>query len=244
MMDKHDKKYTSTLKLYDLIYEINVINPDLLLSVLPQLECKLKSVHEHERLKAVSLLARMFSEKDSKLARQHTILWNNFLGRFLDIAVAIRIKCVQSTMHFLLNHPKLRPDIISVLQSRQHDADETVRFEVVTAIVETTKRDFKIAAESIELMEVLKERALDKKFKIRRAAMNGLANVYQKYVLALKVNEPIAETAKISVSWIQNKILNGYYKTLDDQLLVERLLITHLVPYQVSLFSLTLSVKC
>ena len=81
----------------------------------------------HSLLESVALLARMFSEKDSKLARQHTNLWNHFLGRFLDIAVAIRIKCVQSSMHFLLNHKIVRDDITGVLKSRQLDADEAVR---------------------------------------------------------------------------------------------------------------------
>lgn len=180
------------------------------------------------------MLARLFSEKNSKLAKHHTALWNFFLGRFLDITVSIRIKCVQSTMHFLLNHEKLREDVIAMLKSRQHDSDEGVRFEVVTAIVETAKRDFKIIAESVDLMNVLKERSSDKKFKIRKVSMNGLALIYQKYLNALKNCEKMADCTYEAVGWIQNKILNGYYKsTLDDQLLVERLLITHLVTYQV-----------
>ena len=48
-------------KLYELIYELHVINPRILLTVLPQLEFKLKSTEEGERMKSVSLLARMFS---------------------------------------------------------------------------------------------------------------------------------------------------------------------------------------
>lgn len=174
----------------------------------------------------------MFSEKDSKLAKQHNNLWNNFLGRFLDIAVAIRIKCVQSSMHFLLNHKQLRVDIISVLKGRQHDSDESVRYEVVIAIVETVKRDFPIVAESVDLLDILKERSLDKKFKIRKAAMNGLAIIYQKYLTMMRTQETVSETTRVAVNWIKNKILNGYYKsTLEDQLMVERLLTTHLVPY-------------
>lgn len=174
----------------------------------------------------------MFSEKDSKLAKQHNNLWKNFLGRFLDIAVAIRIKCVQSTMHFLLNHKQLRDDVVCVLKGRQHDADESVRYEVVIAIVETVKRDFPIVAESLDLLDILKERSLDKKFKIRKAAMNGLAIIYQKYLQMMRTQETVSDTTRVAVNWIKNKILNGYYKsTLEDQLMVERLLTTHLVPY-------------
>uniref|UniRef100_U5EGZ1 Putative sister chromatid cohesion complex cohesin subunit pds5 n=1 Tax=Corethrella appendiculata TaxID=1370023 RepID=U5EGZ1_9DIPT len=229
LLDKYEKQYSIMPKIFDVIYELNVISPNVLLSVLPQLECKLKSGQEGERLKAVSLLARMFSEKDSVLAKQHTPLWRQFLGRFYDIAVPIRIKCVQSTMHFLLNHPNLRKDIIEILKIRQHDSDETVRYEVVMAIVETAKRDFQIVSESEDLLEFVKERTLDKKFKIRKEAMNGLAMIYKKYL----GDSNVPEATKKAVNWIKDKILHGYYMTgIEDRLLVERLLITCLVPYQ------------
>ena len=232
MQDKPDKLYQSSKRIYDLIYELNVIAPTLLLSVLPQLECKIKSSNESERLKAVSLLARMFSEKDSKLGKQHTVLLNHFLGRFLDIAVAIRIKCVQSTMHFLVNHQSLRPEIINVLNGRQHDSDESVRYEVVNSIVETARREHTIVAESPELLAILKERSQDKKFKIRRAALNGLAMIYNKHLQVVLASETPVESPLDSANWIQIKILNGYYHaTIEDQLLIERLLITNLVPY-------------
>ncbi len=68
-------------KVYDLIYELNLISPRILLTVLPQLEFKLKSTEEAERMGSVSLLARMFSEKGSSLARDHRQLWLAFLGR-------------------------------------------------------------------------------------------------------------------------------------------------------------------
>jgi sister chromatid cohesion protein PDS5 len=232
MTDKPDKVYQSTKRIYDLIYELNVISPNLLMSVLPQLECKIKSANESERLKAVALLARMFSEKDSNLGKQHSALLNLFLGRFLDIAAAIRMKCVQSTMHFLVNHPELRTDIVNVLNGRQHDADENVRYEVVNSIVETAKRDFKIVAEAGDLMLILKERSQDKRFKIRRAAMNGLAYIYNEHLKTTLASANPAESALDTAHWVQIKILNGYYHaTLEDQLLIERLLITSIVPY-------------
>jgi sister chromatid cohesion protein PDS5 len=232
MTDKPEKIYQSTKRIYDLIYELNVISPSLLIPVLPQLECKIKSANEGERLKAVSLLARMFSEKDSDLASKHTALLSHFLGRFLDIAVAIRIKCVQSTMHFLVNHQSLRAEIVNVLNGRQHDSDESVRYEVVNSIVETAKRDYKIVADAQELLAILKERSQDKKFKIRRAAMNGLSLIYNEHLKATLASESPVESPLDSANWIQIKILNGYYHaTLEDQLLIERLLITSLVPY-------------
>lgn len=175
------------------------------------------------------MLARMFSEKGSTVAKQHVPLWRQFLGRFNDIAAIIRVRCIQSTMHFLLNHPELRKDIIEALRVRCHDSDETVRYEVVISIIETAKRDFQIVSESEDLLEFVKERTLDKKFKIRKDAMNGLAMIYKKYLS----DSDVPDATKKAVTWIKDKILHGYYMTgIEDRLLVERLLITCLVPYQ------------
>ncbi|XP_042234585.1 sister chromatid cohesion protein PDS5 homolog B-B-like isoform X3 [Homarus americanus] len=229
ILGREEKTLTISQKVYDLIYELNHICPSVLLSVLPQLEFKLKSSDEEERYGSVSLLARMFSEKDSTLALNHRQLWTAFLGRFNDISIKIRTKCVQYSMHFLLNHPLLRKDITDTLKLRQHDSEESVRYEVVMAIVSTAKKDFSIVSDSEDLLNFVKERTLDKKFKIRKEAMCGLAMIYKKHL-----NSPdVPPATRHAVTWIKDKILHGYYMTsMDDRLLVERLLNTCLVPYQ------------
>ena len=229
ILGKADTKLAITRRVYDLIYELNHICPSLLLAVLPQLEFKLKSTEEAERMGSVALLARMFSEKDSILAVNHRQLWQAFLGRFNDISVAIRQKCVQYTMHFLLNHKELINDITETLKLRQHDSEESVRFEVVIAIVSTAKKDFDVVARSEDLLNFVKERTLDKKFKIRKEAMSGLAMIYRRQ---LSNPQDVHEATKAAVKWIKDKILHGYYMPgMEDRLLVERLLNTCLVPY-------------
>ncbi|XP_074036685.1 cohesin associated factor B pds5 [Leptinotarsa decemlineata] len=229
ILGKEDKNLQICGKVYDLIYELNHIRPQVLIAVLPQLECKLKSPLESDRLAAVALLAKMFSEKDSELARRHIVLWRAFLGRFNDISIAIRTKCVQYSMHFLLNHPDLRKDITDTLKMRQHDSEENVRYQVVMAIVTTAKNDFQVVSDSEDLLEFVKERTLDKKFKIRKEAMSGLALIYKKHL-----SDPdVPNATKKAVTWIKDKILHGYYMAgMEDRLLVERLLNTCLVPYQ------------
>ncbi|XP_030387208.1 sister chromatid cohesion protein PDS5 homolog B [Scaptodrosophila lebanonensis] len=232
VLDKPNPKLAISQKIYDIIYELNQINGEVLCSVLPQLENKLLSTDDAERLRATTLLARMFSEKDSQLSKKYQWLLRVFFGRFCDITESVRVKCVQSSMHFLLNHPHLQADITEKLRLRNHDLDEMVRHEVVMAIVETAKRDFKIVAEAPELLEIVRERTLDKRYKIRRDAMNGLAYIYKR---AICEPNDLSEEVKQQVDWIKNKILHGYYKVgLEDRLLVERLLITCLVPYKLA----------
>jgi len=229
ILGKADADLSIAPKVYDLIYELNIISPSILLAVLPQLEFKLKSTEESERMGSVSLLARMFSEKGAHLAKNHRALWNAFLGRYNDISVAIRTKCVQYTMHFLLNHPELQDDIVETLKARQHDSEEHVRYEVVTAIVSTARKDFDTVAKSEDLLNFVKERTLDKKFKIRKEAMSGLAMIYKKHLNDPNSTHPATMKA---VKWIKDKILHGYYMSgIEDRLLVERLLNMCLVPF-------------
>ena len=48
-----------------------------------------------------------------------------------------------------------------------------LRYEVVIAIISTAKKDFDIVSRSEDLLNIVKERTLDTKFKIRKEAMAG-----------------------------------------------------------------------
>ncbi|XP_056409352.1 sister chromatid cohesion protein PDS5 homolog A-like, partial [Hyla sarda] len=96
---------------FDLIQELFAIDPNLLLSVMPQLEFKLKSNDGEERLAVVRLLAKLFGSKDSDLANQNRPLWQCFLGRFNDIHVPVRLESVKFASHCLMNHPDLAKDL-------------------------------------------------------------------------------------------------------------------------------------
>ncbi|KAH9494579.1 Sister chromatid cohesion protein PDS5 B [Bulinus truncatus] len=214
--------------LYDLIYELNQVSPSILLAVIPQLEFKLKSNEELERKSVTKLLAKMFSEKDSDLATQNRALWICFLGRFNDISVSIRIACIQQTQHFILNHPELVKDILEQIKVRQHDPEESVRMDVVNSLLAVAKKDLK--AMTPEMLQFIKERTLDKKFKIRRDALWGLGNMYKQAMVDRECPDPELVSR---LDFVKNKVFHHYYQnTPDDRLLVERMLNIHLVPYQ------------
>ena len=50
------------------------------------------------------------------------------------------------------------------------------------AIVSAAKKDFEIVSNSEDLLNFVKERTLDKKFKIRKEANSGLAMIYKKHL--------------------------------------------------------------
>lgn len=79
-------------------------------------------------------------------------------------------------------------------------------------------------------MCLTQERTLDKKFKIRREALQGMAQLYKQYNVASlnengeSVTENVTENENTNSSlrmlnWIKNKCLHNYYQTqLDDRL--------------------------
>ena len=61
-------------------------------------------------------------------------------------------------------------------------------------------------AKNESLLNNVKERTLDKKFKIRKEALTGLALIYKKHL-----SDPLSvpEATKMAVTWIKDKILHG-----------------------------------
>ncbi|ERE75285.1 putative sister chromatid cohesion protein PDS5 isoform 1, partial [Cricetulus griseus] len=152
---------------FDLILELYNIDSHLLLSVLPQLEFKLKSNDNEERLQVVKLLAKMFGAKDSELASQNKPLWQCYLGRFNDIHVPIRLECVKFASHCLMNHPDLAKDLTEYLKVRSHDPEEAIRHDVIVSIVTAAKKDILLVND--HLLNFVRERTLDKRVSSRIA---------------------------------------------------------------------------
>uniref|UniRef100_A0A8C5I966 PDS5 cohesin associated factor A n=1 Tax=Gouania willdenowi TaxID=441366 RepID=A0A8C5I966_GOUWI len=201
---------------FDLIQELFAIDPMLLTSVMPQLEFKLKSNDGEERLAVVRLLAKLFGVKDSELASQNRPLWQCFLGRFNDIHVPVRLECVKFASHCLMNHPDLARDLTEFLKVRSHDPEEAIRHDVIVTIINAGKKDLNLVND--QLLGFVRERTLDKRWRVRKEAMMGLAQLYKKYCLHHEAGKESAQ----KISWIKDKLLHIYYQnSIDDKALNE-----------------------
>uniref|UniRef100_A0A3B3T600 PDS5 cohesin associated factor B n=1 Tax=Paramormyrops kingsleyae TaxID=1676925 RepID=A0A3B3T600_9TELE len=206
-------------------YITNFFNQVLMLGK-TSLEFKLKSNDNDERLQVVKLLAKMFGAKDSELAAQNKPLWQCYLGRFNDIHVPIRLECVKFASHCLMNHPDLAKDLTEYLKVRSHDPEEAIRHDVIVSIVTAAKKD--LALVNDHLLNFVRERTLDKRWRVRKEAMMGLAQIYKKYSLQAEAGK---EATK-QISWIKDKLLHIYYQnSIDDRLLVERIFAQYMVPH-------------
>lgn len=214
--------------IYDLLFELNCIEPTVLLAVLPQLEFKLKSGDVEERAEVTRLLAKMFSERNSALANQNTPLWMCFVGRFEDISVEIRRECIKYSKHFLVYHPEQVQTISEKLKQREFDPDEQIRQEVVKTICETAAENISCVPDM--LFDVLKGRMRDKKWAVRREAITSVARLYRK-IMSGPIGVVSGKEETKRATWIPNKLLHAYYQEFpEDKVCVEKCLITCLVP--------------
>lgn len=216
--------------LYDLILELHTIDPSVLLSVMPQLEFKLKTTDTDERLQVTRLLAGMFSPRDSRLAITNKSLWLCFLSRFSDVSPNIRIECVKYSKYFLVYHPHLAEDTAGKLHERWYDREDKVRLEVVRAVCEAAADNIQAVPQM--LFEDLQQRMRDKVWAIRKEAVSNIARLYRQ-VMSSSFSSGVSLDASAAqrVSWMPNKILHSYYQNMnEDRLCVERCLLSCLVP--------------
>ena len=115
ILGKADDKMNIKNKVYELIYELNHICPSILLAVLPQLEFKLKSTEEQERMGSVTLLARMFSEKAGRIFRFST--FTMLISTYILISIENNWphSCFTCGMNFILYF---------VYETQEQDLDE------------------------------------------------------------------------------------------------------------------------
>lgn len=214
--------------MYDLVYELYKVNKSVLLSVLPQLEFKLKGNEESERLQAVKLLGRMFANEDSSLAETNKALWNCYLGRFLDISYDVRVECIRMAKQFLLSSSThLRSDVTDQLYDRFHDPDEKVRLETVITVCDTAVDNFDCVSD--KLIEGVQERMRDKKWVIRKEAITCIGKLYKKIFASGNRN------SMARMSCTPSKVLHLYQNTMEDRLCIERVLHGCFVPVSLNM---------
>lgn len=115
------------------------------------------------------------------------------------------------------------------------------------AIISAAKKGIENVNE--DLLSFVKERTLDKKFKIRKEALFGLAFLYKQYNLNICSESDQSSQDQQSISnsnnkptaikmldWIKNKCMHNYFQSsLMDRLLTEKIIHMFLIPYSAPL---------
>eukprot|EP01018_Ginkgo_biloba_P037002 Gb_12481 [translate_table: standard] len=203
---------------HEIIYSIYQCAPQMLQSIIPNLTQELLTDQLDVRLKSVKFLGHLFAFPGQPVAQVFQPLFLEFLKRFTDKAVEVRLLVVEHAKECLLANP-FRPDasdIIAALSDRLLDFDETVRRQVVAAICDVANCALK--SMPVDTIRQVADRLRDKTVSVRKYTLERLAEVYRVYC---------SKCADGSVSdfdfdWVPGKILRCCYdkdfrksKTLD-----------------------------
>ena len=94
---------------HDLIKRLFRSCPGVLHSVIPILETELRSDGLDSRLLATQTLGEMYADKGGQdLVRKHPSTWMAWVNRKADVAVAVRLKCVEATPALITSLPECR----------------------------------------------------------------------------------------------------------------------------------------
>lgn len=98
-------------EIYDLLYEVSRIYPNVFTTILPQLEYKMANSFEVERTDVTKLIGRVLSDVDSDLASKNQGVLYNFLSRIQDNSFLVRCQCLKYIKATIHNHPELEAEI-------------------------------------------------------------------------------------------------------------------------------------
>ncbi|ORX87238.1 hypothetical protein BCR32DRAFT_240370 [Anaeromyces robustus] len=230
------ENFNEFIEAHNLILLMFNLSPEVLLSVIPQLQEELTLENEVVRETATDILGKMFCDTNSSLAKMYPQVWEAWLERSKDKNTDIRIKVVNYVHDILENHRELAGDINNIIRERSIDPDERVRLETMKVISKLTPKTAQYLNDSI-FKECVGERCRDKKHTVRLEASKGLCRIYDMHYNVIFQEKVTDEGSSLfeKFGWIPNTILKLIYTDDKDILvMVEQLILEYLIPEQLN----------
>uniref|UniRef100_A0A1D1YLJ6 Sister chromatid cohesion protein PDS5 A n=1 Tax=Anthurium amnicola TaxID=1678845 RepID=A0A1D1YLJ6_9ARAE len=166
---------------HEIIFEIFRCAPQMLIAVIPNLTQELLTDQVDVRMKAVHLIGRLLAQSRLQLARDYRPLFVEFLKRFSDKSVEVRVSAVECAKScYLANSSGTEAlEILTALEGRLLDFDDKVRIQAVTVVCDLA--NFNMGFFPSEIILQAADRLRDKKVSVRKRAMLKLLELYRAY---------------------------------------------------------------
>lgn len=127
--DDADTSATSSATAHNLVKRLHRACPSILHSVIPLLEAELRVEGIGPRLIATQTLGEMYAAEKSgpELVKKYPATWATWLNRKSDVAVQVRLKCMEAIPPLIANLPETRDALEDLLKAKILDPDEKVR---------------------------------------------------------------------------------------------------------------------
>lgn len=166
---------------HQILLEIFQCAPQMLLSVIPSLSHELLTDQVDVRIKAVNLLAKLFSLPGRHVVQEYRQLFIEFLKRFSDKSAEVRIGALQcaKACYSAIPSGTETVEVLAALEGRLLDFDDKVRTQAVFAVCDLAKSNLKCIPP--ELILRVTERLRDKKVTVRKNTVQKLLDLYRDY---------------------------------------------------------------
>ncbi|KAF9482670.1 hypothetical protein BDN70DRAFT_399452 [Pholiota conissans] len=223
-----DATSASSATAHDLVKRLHRACPGVLHSVIPLLEAELRADGLAPRLIATQTLGEMYAAEKSgpELMRKYPATWATWLGRKADIAVPVRLKCIESVPPLIANLPEAREALEELLKAKIYDPDDKVR---AAACKIFSQLDYEGALHHVseEQLRAVAGRGLDKKRSVRVEALNSIGKLYSLAWPEIENNNPAAIN---QFGWIPGEVLQMTSTNSDVRALVEQILLDYILP--------------
>ncbi|XP_035540575.1 uncharacterized protein LOC108988322 isoform X3 [Juglans regia] len=166
---------------HEIIFKLFQCAPQMLLAVIPNLTHELLTDQVDVRIKAVNLIGKLFGLPEQHVAKHYRDLFLEFLKRFSDKSVEVRVSALQCVKAFYLANPSgtALHEVLTALEDRLLDFDDRVRMQAVIVACDLAQSNLKSVPP--KLISQATERLRDKKISVRKKALHKLMEVYQDY---------------------------------------------------------------
>lgn len=224
-------------KIHLLIIHINKSAPQLLISIIPQLESGIRAENDTLREASVRTLGQMFVEKPSaeggggQLAHKFSSTWKVWLTRCMDKSACIRTAWTEAIRGLLINHKELWSDLEPLILEKLLDPDEKVRLAMIKTFATLDFETLHHYA-SRRVLRAIGERALDKKEAVRNEALEVIGRAFSlAYSEMLSGEKGVRE----NFAWIPDHILSTTSQGLHlTQVPVQHVLAKYIFPLPIS----------
>eukprot|EP01028_Stygiella_incarcerata_P014331 TRINITY_DN937_c0_g1_i1.p1 TRINITY_DN937_c0_g1~~TRINITY_DN937_c0_g1_i1.p1 ORF type:complete len:1347 (+),score=435.26 TRINITY_DN937_c0_g1_i1:355-4395(+) len=167
---------TGTHEDLEIVFGLNAISSSLLLYATPQLHRLLTDADPQTRIRAVTVIGRMFAMENTRCYTEYPALVEVFCERFRDRDPRVRILMVQWAKVMIINFPKYSKTIFEFLKDRALDAEERIRRAFVTTVAEILEKNPLLVPKDV--IEEFTGRTRDKKLPVRLHALESAAHLY------------------------------------------------------------------
>ncbi|XP_078181537.1 ARM repeat superfamily protein [Carex rostrata] len=164
-----------------IILEVFRCSPRILFSVIPNLINELVSDHVDVRVEAVRLIGELVSLSKFRLGKDYPMIFVEFLERFSDESMQVRIAAVECVRSCIFSDPSGGEEsiVLNAIEGRLLDAEDKVRIQAVSTVCELAKLSIQSFPSEVVLRAT--ERLRDRKISVRKNVLHSLLDLYRFY---------------------------------------------------------------